>query len=133
MSKYSPTEFCISAKFYQGKSSPIDAEIIKNGYSVAWLNHVHKNKHHFQHWIHYNKAKVEPVDMPLKYILEMACDFVGAGKAYNNVTNDKSEPLKYWNDKIDKTFITENTQIIFEQVLKNYEKTGKIKLPKYEL
>lgn len=131
LSKYSCTEFFISAKFYQGKSSPIEAEIIKNGYSLAWLNHKNKNKHHFQYWIHYNKGEIKPVDMPNKYILEMACDFIGAGKAYNNVSNDTSEPLKYWKEKIDKTFISEKTIYQFESILTQYANTGK--LPKYKI
>lgn len=36
LSKYSITEFGASAKYFQGKSSPIDAEKNINGYSIAW-------------------------------------------------------------------------------------------------
>jgi len=125
-SKYSLTEFFISAKYFQGKSSPIDAERIKNGYSVAWLNHKAKNKHHFVYWVDLDRGKAIPCDMPDKYILEMACDFIGAGKAYNNVSSDTSEPLKYYNEKIDKQFMTKNTQDKFEKLLQKYSDTGRL-------
>ena len=126
LSKFTPIEFFISAKYFTGKSSPIDKERIEKGYSVAWLNHKAKNKHHFHYWIDIDKGKCVACDMPDKYILEMACDFIGAGKAYNNVTANTGEPLKYYREKIDKEFISERTKIKFENILINYSNTGKI-------
>lgn len=35
LSKFGPTEFLSSAKYYQGDSSPIDAEKREKGYSLA--------------------------------------------------------------------------------------------------
>ena len=64
--------------------------------------------------------------MPKRYIIEMACDFIGAGKAYNNVSSDKSAPLIYWDEKINKTFITENTQNYMRFILTNYKKIGRL-------
>ena len=38
--------------------------------------------------------------MPYEYIIEMFCDFVGAGKAYDkNNTWTPSTPLNYWHNK----------------------------------
>lgn len=51
LSKYSPTEFITSAKYYQGTSSPIDAEKKDKGYSLAWLHHRGHNPHHWEYWI----------------------------------------------------------------------------------
>lgn len=127
LSKYSPKELFISAKFYQGKSSPIEAERIKHGYSIAWISHYHNNPHHFQYWVDINKDRCIPIDMPDKYILEACCDFIGAGKAYNNVKKgDTSEPIKYWREKIDKTFISERTQKMMDIALVNYANKGKV-------
>ncbi|GAG39995.1 unnamed protein product, partial [marine sediment metagenome] len=39
LSKYSFTEFFISAKYFQGNSSPTNKERVERGYSLAWLNH----------------------------------------------------------------------------------------------
>jgi hypothetical protein len=83
LSKYSITEFTASAKYFQGDKSPIDAEKIANGYSLAWQNHKAKNKHHWQYWTDFEKGELIVIEMPPKYLAEMLCDWVGAGKAYN--------------------------------------------------
>ena len=51
MSKYSPTEFWVGAKYYQGDRSPNNAEREDIGYSSAWLHHKGRNKHHYEYWI----------------------------------------------------------------------------------
>lgn len=50
LSKFSPTEFLESVKYYQGTSSPIDACKKENGWSVAWMHHKGRNKHHYEYW-----------------------------------------------------------------------------------
>ena len=54
MSKYSPTEFIESSKYYTGKHSPISEAKRENGYSKAWLHHKGRNKHHSEYWIDEN-------------------------------------------------------------------------------
>lgn len=46
LSKYSPIEFFSSARYFQGTSSPIDAEKKAKGYSLAWQHHKGHNPHH---------------------------------------------------------------------------------------
>ena len=53
LSKYSPTEFWRSAKYYQGYRSPNDQERLENGVSLSWLHHKGRNRHHFEYWIDY--------------------------------------------------------------------------------
>ena len=53
LSKYSPEEFITGIYFYQGTRSPNAAEKMVRGYSVAWLHHKGRNKHHFEYWIDY--------------------------------------------------------------------------------
>lgn len=50
LSKFSPTEFWESVKYYQGTRSPIDACKEENGMSLAWLHHKGRNKHHYEYW-----------------------------------------------------------------------------------
>ena len=75
MSKYSPTEFWVGAKYYQGTRSPNNAEREDIGYSSAWLHHKGRNKHHYEYWIDYSMQALPggmaPVPMPDKYIAEM--------------------------------------------------------------
>ena len=54
LSKYSPTEFWRSAKYYQGYRSPNDQERLVNGVSLSWLHHKGRNRHHFEYWTDYS-------------------------------------------------------------------------------
>ena len=97
LSKFSPTEFLTSARYFQGTSSPIDAEKRERGYSVAWLNHKAKNKHHWIYWTDMKNGEWYACPMPEKYIQEMLCDYIGAGKAYNRGKPwSPQNPLKYY-------------------------------------
>ena len=44
LSKYSPTEFLVGCKYYQGFMSPNNAERKDKGYSSAWLHHKGRNE-----------------------------------------------------------------------------------------
>jgi len=95
LSKYSIIEFSASAKYFQGNKSPIDAEKEKRGYSIAWQNHKAKNKHHWQYWTDFENGELIVLEMPAKYLAEMLCDWVGAGKAYNQ-SAWTIDTLKIW-------------------------------------
>ena len=53
LSKYSPTEFRVGAKYYQGTRSPNNAEREEIGYSTAWMHHKGRHKHHYEYWKDY--------------------------------------------------------------------------------
>ncbi len=98
MSKYSLTEFIPGAKFYVGTRSPNELEREKNGYSVAWIHHKGRNRHHFEYWNDYNpKTKQnEPVKMPLRFVMEMVCDRIAASKIYQGKNYTDKHPLEYF-------------------------------------
>ena len=58
MSKYSPSEFWVGAKYYQGNRSPNNAEREAIGYSSSWLHHKGRNKHHYEYWIDYSTKDI---------------------------------------------------------------------------
>lgn len=119
LSKYSFVEFFTSARYFQGgKSSPIMAEKRERGYSIAWLNHKAKNKHHWIYWLDRKDGVEIAVPMPEKYIQEMLCDYIGAGKAYSKGKWSPSEPLKYYNEVDSKKMILHpGTRERFEELL----------------
>lgn len=82
LSKFSPIEFFNSAKYYTGDRSPIDNEKDDKGYSYAWLHHRGHNPHHWEYWIDNLSSGGEALKIPVKYLTEMICDWIGAGKAY---------------------------------------------------
>lgn len=96
MSKFSPTEFFESVKYYNGHRSPLHECRENIGYSKAWLHHKGRNKHHFEYWEDLSKNERIGVFLPYKYIVEAICDKIAAGMAYNGKNWTKEEPFKYW-------------------------------------
>ena len=98
LSKYSPTEFIPGAKYYLGTKSPNEKERELFGYSLAWMHHKGRNKHHFEYWNDLNPAtkRYEPVEMPLRYVTEMFCDRVAACKIYRGKDYTDSSALEYF-------------------------------------
>ena len=100
MSKYSPTEFLVGVKYYQGTESPNNAERMEEGISMSWLHHKGRNKHHFEYWIDYdvegNSTILAGMKMPVKYVAEMFCDRVAASRIYNKDKYKDSDPLDYY-------------------------------------
>lgn len=99
MSKFSPVEFLESVKYYQGTSSPIDAAKADMGYSMAWLHHKGRNKHHYEHWQDNFDKGGEPLKMPDKYVKEMICDYLAAGRAYKGKDFDFHSEWLWWQNK----------------------------------
>ena len=101
LSKFSPTEFIESVEYYQGDRSPIDACKEDKGYSLAWLHHRGRNPHHYEYWVdNFDKCYAgEPLtllEMPYKYVLEMLCDYLGAGRAYYGESFSYKKEYDWW-------------------------------------
>ena len=135
LSKYSPTEFFESVKYYrisQGKLSPLRVCKEKQGYSKAWLHHKGRNKHHYEYW--YDPAA--PVSMPIipfKYMLEMICDRIAASKTYNRGHYKDEASLNYFYRE--KPHMTLNKKLMnyLEEVFKELKKDGEKILNKKHL
>lgn len=110
LSKFSPIEFWESVKYYQGNRSPIDACKERNGYSNAWFHHRGRNKHHWEYWVDDFEKGVIPKKMPYKYALEMFCDFMGAGKAYNGKNFSIENEIQWWENKRKKIIMHKTTK-----------------------
>lgn len=97
-SKFGLTEFISSAKYFQGNRSPIEAEKEEVGYSKAWLHHKGHNKHHWEYWIDFSDSgEIIANEIPYKYVVEMVCDWIGAGKAYSKGKWTQADPINYFN------------------------------------
>lgn len=123
-SKYSWVEFSESVKYYQGSYSPIIACKIENKYSMAWLHHKGRNKHHPEYWYDY-ATKEKTIPMPYKYAVEMICDNLAAGKVYEGKRWNNKSQLEYWNKiGIKKEQMHEKTAIFALTVYKQIAEQG---------
>lgn len=99
LSKYTPSEFLVGCKYYQGNRSPNNAEREATGVSSAWLHHKGRNKHHYEYWIDYSLNKEEGIvgmRMPTRYVVEMFVDRVSASKTYQKDAYEDWNPLEYY-------------------------------------
>jgi hypothetical protein len=82
-SKLRPDEWVPYALYFNGPSTgPTGAARRKAAFDAAWLRHIHRNRHHPQHWVlRQDTDGVVCLEMPDRYVLEMVADWVGAGMA----------------------------------------------------
>lgn len=109
LSKFSPTEFIESVKYYNGTESPINGAKKDKGYSMAWFHHRGRNPHHSQYWCDISFGKITPCEMPRRYLIELVCDTIGAGKTYLKEKWNSSSPIDYFNSVDCKSFYHDNT------------------------
>lgn len=122
-SKFSPTEFFESIKYYKGTHSPITECKKHNGYSKAWLHHKGRNKHHSEYWYD-DRATIQTPMMPYKYVAEMICDKLSACKIYNGKNFTNSSELEYWQKERVKTKINEDLAEMLTEVFKQVASQG---------
>jgi len=133
LSKYSPTEFLMGAKYYIGTRSPNDGERADKGYSSAWMHHKGRNKHHFEYWTDYNPETriMSPVKMPINYVKEMFCDRVAASKIYKKENYDQKHPLEYFIRGKAKRNVNQETSDLLESWLRMLAEEGEEKTLKF--
>lgn len=126
LSKYTPTEFIPGVKYYQGSRSPNEAEREAVGYSLAWMHHKGRNRHHFEYWIDVDPVEkiYKPVKMPLRFLVEMFCDRVAASKIYRGEKYKDSDPLDYFNNRRNGRSIHPETSYMLEKLLKMLAEQG---------
>lgn len=132
MSKYSPTEFLVGCRYFQGDRSPNNAEREDIGVSTSWLHHKGRNLHHFEHWVDYSLDKdhvIMGAKMPRRYVAEMVMDRISASRTYLGDKYNNREPLKYFlNSKERLWFIHPQTKRELEGLLRILHDHGEEKL-----
>lgn len=74
-SKLNPDEYEAYDLYFYGKNRSYQ---VVQDFNKAWLLHIHRNQHHWQHWVLINDYPNEGeiiIDMPDCYIIEMICDW----------------------------------------------------------
>ena len=132
-SKFYLDEFIPYANFfYKSKGDNISKGRNKTGYykptdtgdkafDFAWLLHQKRNKHYWQWWIlPEDNGGVKILEMSDKYLREMICDWVGAGKAQGHfpLVNDKYSETKQWySENKNKMQLHPNTRKRIEKII----------------
>ena len=137
MSKFSPVEFWVGAKYFQGNMSPNNAERKDKGLSYAWLHHKGRNKHHLEYWIDFalnekdNSIVMAGMKMPVRYVVEMFMDRVAASKVYNGDKYNENIPLEYYEKGKAHQLIHPESEALLETMLKMLAEKGEEETFKY--
>ncbi len=123
-SKYSWIEFSSSVKYFQGDRSPYDKEKELYGYSLGWLHHKGRNKHHWEYWLDRTKGELVVAEMPKKYIKESVCDRVAACKIYQKEHYTDSSPITYFKNGTDHVYMHPNSSDLLRKYLTWIEEFG---------
>lgn len=117
LSKYSYVELKTGFHYYQGFRSPINAEKEEKGYSLGWLHHKGRNKHHWEYWLDFNKDGLYPIEMPKEYVVEMFCDRVAACMTYQKENYTDHSALDYYDQGRKYIVIHPNTDKLIRHLL----------------
>lgn len=123
LSKFLPSEFKPYAlKFYGGDYAYKIFEVEEN-FDRAWLRHQNRNPHHWKYWVtsisncsntiqdrtvlttYFNGI---PLEMPLKYVIEMICDWRGAGMAIHG----RNEVVEWYHKNKKSMLLHPNTRTV---------------------
>ena len=84
LTKFSPTEFGRSVKYFDGRRSPTIIERKSHdNFSYICVAHTGRNKHHWQYWVDYTRDDIVVNAIPYRHALEYVADVLSASKVYN--------------------------------------------------
>ena len=112
MSKNTPDEYTPYDDYFYGEQTPTVIE----AFNRAWLMHIHRNPHHWQHWVLINDEPKEGtilIEMPYPYIIEMICDWW----AFSWIKGELFEMFAWYKDHETYIKLHNNTRSIVEEIL----------------
>ena len=119
LSKFSWIEFSNGVKYYSDTESPIAICKKENGYSEAWQHHKGRNPHHHVYWCDNFDEGTTAIKMPMKYAIEMLCDFLGAGMAYNKCSVEElfDKEYDFWENRKKEIYLHPQTLDFINQMM----------------
>lgn len=133
LSKYSPTEFRVGVKYFQGDKSPNGAERNDKGFSEAWMHHKGRNKHHYEYWTDMSPVtrNYDAVPMPRKYLVEMVMDRRAACMVYQGKNYTDGSALEYFMKSRERVLMHPKTRMELEYILTMLRDQGEAQVFRY--
>lgn len=111
-SKTEPDEYEAYDTYFYGGNRSFD--VVQN-FNKAWLLHIHRNPHHWQHWVLINDEPNEGeiiIQMPINYIVEMICDWW----AFSWSKGDLTEMFSWYEERKNYIKMHKNTRKTVEDI-----------------
>lgn len=125
LSKFRPSEWFPYANYFYNPDGTKRLQL-KEGYckpystgddafDYAWLLHQHRNAHHWQFWlVPMDNGGICKLDMPTDYVIEMVCDWRGAGRAQGFGDNT----IEWYEKNKDRMQLSDRTREWVEALIK---------------
>ena len=112
-SKENPDEYKAYDAYFYGKNR--SAQVVED-FNYAWLKHIQRNLHHWQHWILHKddpNEQTECLEMPYEYIVEMICDWW----SFSWNKGDLWEIFKWYDERKNHIMLNDITRNKLEAIL----------------
>ena len=132
LSKFRPSEFIPYARHFHNPDGSKKQVRGKTGYykptdtgdsdfDFAWFLHQKRNRHHWQYWmIPTDDGNMVALPMQYRYVIEMVCDWAGAGKAQGFVSPKENKLLEtraWYAKNKDKMVLHHTTRKLVEAII----------------
>jgi hypothetical protein len=99
---------------YQFDCWKLSKEYWDGRFDMAWLEHIHRNPHHWQHYIlREDEGATKILPMPYDVAVEMVCDWRGASRAITGSDNT----LDWYTKNRDKMRLDFDTRLLVERLI----------------
>lgn len=112
-SKSEPDEYTAYDEYFYGGNRSF---AVVQAFNKAWLSHIHRNPHHWQHWVLIHDDPNEPeeyIEIPYQYLIEMICDWW----SFSWNRGDLKEVFSWWDKHKDYIKLHKNSRQIIISVL----------------
>lgn len=113
-SKWGKEEYDAYADYFYRKEKTPEVEL---AFDLAWNHHQKCNPHHWQYWVLVKDSGGQVIlDMPLEYIIEMACDWQSF-----SLKNSESTAYNWYQDNKSKMMLSDTTRSSLEDILEYFK------------
>ena len=126
-SKYYNDEYAAYDAYFYGDDK--DSPLVKEAFDLAWLKHIHRNPHHWQHWVLYEddgKGGPRALEMPLPFVIEMISDWWSFSWKSGNLM----EIFDWYDKHSDIMILHPNTRKTVESILNAMKTILEVGVPK---
>lgn len=114
LSKDKSDEYLAYDAYFYGNNRSYN---VVRDFKYAWLKHIHRNPHHWQHWILNDDDEPREgeniMDMPYNYIVEMICDWW----SFSWYTGNLYDIFRWYDAKKDHIKLSDTTRLTVERIL----------------
>ena len=125
LSKFRPSEFITSSRYYRGDGSPIYNERMANNYySKVCQLHTRRNKHHWEYYTDFLVGRIIVRNIPYRYCMEYIADVISASMTYNRKSFKRNMPYDYFMFVKESYYMTKATEEFLSKCFLSYRDSG---------